>query len=428
MDYDNPEFLADMVELNYHSTSSFNDTAAQSIFARWFTGVGVYDTIRDLPNVPNMAVMASSQALVVLVGGVRDNVMRGSAIAGWSNRQAIEASRGFNAYAYDLYRRRLAPLARPYVGGSRPIIYVGHSMGSMVLGVANFERWLATGRWADLVLTTGGPRALSTLGDGTYGNSSYWRFMTVADPICWLPPRFSEAPYVMGAAVGLSFPVAVADFITTFNHPSNVDPTVLWPRFYHSPGGVALDSSFLGRPSETPLFNPWRAANGTIDNVLAGGIGSAEFHDISTYVSAVRNWALVATLPAKLKVWEPPIPAGVVFDEPPNVMLPVSPEGFYVLPLTDGDFFPMANPIQTGTMPSTQGPPQGCLYLRGEMVACFRTRGRARTVARKLNKFLASLPSATEVSVGGMSAGIASYLAEASVGGGVDKKPVRVVS
>ena len=87
-----------------------------------------------------------------------------------------------------------------------------------------------------------------------------------------------------------------------------------------------------------------------------------------------------------------------------------------------------ANSVQTGTMPMPGGGTQGCLYLRGEMIACFPTRGKAVTAARKLNQFLRKLPSATEVSAGGLVTGMGAYLAEAAIGGGVDRKPVKVVS
>jgi len=76
----------------------------------------------------------------------------------------------------------------------------------------------------------------------------------------------------------------------------------------------------------------------------------------------------------------------------------------------------------------TNGKTGGALYLRGQLVATFPTVSRARTAAGKLNKFLAKLPSADEVSTSGLADGMLQYLNEAALGGGVDKRPVRVVS
>jgi hypothetical protein len=84
--------------------------------------------------------------------------------------------------------------------------------------------------------------------------------------------------------------------------------------------------------------------------------------------------------------------------------------------------------VQTGSVPLADGSLGGSLYLRGQLVATFPTVGRARTAASRLNRFLAKLPSATEVSTSGLSDGMLQYLAEAAIGGGVDKRPVKVVT
>lgn len=90
----------------------------------------------------------------------------------------------------------------------------------------------------------------------------------------------------------------------------------------------------------------------------------------------------------------------------------------------------MANAAQAtaGSMPLENGKTGGCIYLRGSMVACYPTVGRARTAARRMNKFLLQLSKAEEVSVSGMTEGITSYLFEAALGGGIDRRPVHVVS
>jgi hypothetical protein len=79
-------------------------------------------------------------------------------------------------------------------------------------------------------------------------------------------------------------------------------------------------------------------------------------------------------------------------------------------------------------MPGSNGQVIGAIYLRGQLIATFPTRGKAKTAASRLNRFLTRLPAALEVSTSGLVDGMQQYLVEAAIGGGVDRRPVKVVT
>jgi hypothetical protein len=149
---------------------------------------------------------------------------------------------------------------------------------------------------------------------------------------------------------------------------------------------------------------------------------------MSTYSNNVQTWAILNSELQKTRAPEAPGPSssgdwgrGIEF---------ICPEDSFgrVVPSPQGRVQQMGNILQTGTIPGQNGEVQGAIYLRGQLVAIFPTRGKEKSAASRLNRFLARLPYATEVSTTGLVDGMQQYLVEAAIGGGVDRRPVKVVT
>jgi hypothetical protein len=207
-----------------------------------------------------------------------------------------------------------------------------------------------------------------------------------------------------------------------------VPAATLWPRFHHGPGGTLLeDGGFSFPQTDPPASASLLEPQITPTQSLIFLDGSTR-HQWGLYAQELAAWT---PFQDKLNpVGEPPGEAvgGFWGDESPNLVLPLDPNGNFTEPGQGS--FPMGqpNPIVTSTQPAGDGSTSGTLFLRGELVGVFPTRGKARTAARHLNRFLARLPTALEISLSGMSQGISNYLMDAATGKGVDKKPVRLGS
>lgn len=406
-----------------------------------FGRVNGYTSVRGVPNAPNGLFVDCQDAFVSLIGGVRDNNMRLNILDGWNNGVGATSRDGFNPWAYEnavnLFDHHMPNVLQPGVR----LIMAGHSGGSMITHVLNSFRQRRQGYPADIVVTTGAPRCKRTFGDFVWPSSLYCRLMVNTDPVCILPPRFNEAPSLVALAGGLLLGTPIRSAIRFLGGNQPNPPFTVWPSYGHSPNGFSMDSLGLIRTSDIPgAINPDQNILGEPGVTLSNFWGLPE-HDIAVYVEYLDrhlrkfgDGVIVEGVPNVItsgtSLFSMPVPLTVegVADAPNFFLLPVDLGENFILPVDGGRINPVAAPIQVGDMPNPDGGSLGALYLRGELVAIFPTRSKARTAARYLNKFLARLPAAGEVSLGGMSDGISAYLRDAAAGGGVDKRPVRVVS
>jgi hypothetical protein len=377
---------------------------------------------------PNACVLSNNQVGLVLCSGVHNFATALKTAAGWSDPTKLTAAGGFNSAAMAVVTTTLAPIFLSQVRAGVETYFLGHSWGGMIV---NALSWYLTTQGkppADHLFTIGAPRALADGYDGSYATRNAVRFWHVDDPVPVLPPRFDEAPELVCIAAGVQLPIAPSALYLILGRPSPPAAFSLWPKFYQEDGGLMLAANGLSIALADPVPGPFyrRSFPG-----LAAALSDAEetgSHNLATYCTSLDRWAAaelqaLPSTPAPREMPGPP-PVELVV----GLTLPVDVNGDFTDP-DEGEFPPMASKsVDTSSMPSGDGPPVGVLFLRGEQVATFPNRSKARTAARHLNRFLAKLPGADEVSVSGMSAGILAYLNDASVGKGVDRKPVRLGS
>jgi len=243
-----------------------------------------------------------------------------------------------------------------------------------------------------------------------------------------MPPRFDEWPEFCITAFPLALPQAISNVLGPMGTPGAAPSIELWPRFSHPGGGLLITDDGFGFAQTAPVPATRIQVPGIPFQQSFANIAGAPSHNLTSYVSAVNNWVTLNPGWVKEDADETPGPSsGASWGAEIGLILPLNDQD-------EVDFGPsgrlqrMASIVTTTTVPLTNGKTGGALYLRGQLVATFPTVSRARTAAGKLNKFLAKLPSADEVSTSGLADGMLQYLNEAALGGGVDKRPVRVVS
>ena len=218
------------------------------------------------------------------------------------------------------------------------------------------------------------------------------------------------------AACGIQFPVLIAEALETISAPDIPPAAVLWPRFIHPPGLIVLTTNgYATGMDTTPANITLLAEYSTIAQQLQLG-DLLPSHEVAVIARTVGTWLKRESVEV-FNVPEQPehefglFNADLLFSE-----LPTNGGPYFIVPI-EGVPFPMAtNPIQTASVPGPNGTTQGLLILRGEQIATYATRSKARTAARYLNKFLSRLPPALEVSLDAMQAGMSAYLADAAFG------------
>jgi len=421
-------FIRDMVVALNATANDNNSQLAVDLFNDYFGKPDRIYQVRDKPLCPNGLVLSNPEAFVLWVGGVRDNAMRIAIAQGWSNPTAVNNNRGYNPWAMQNALDTFWPYLPVSMPNNKPIILVGHSGGSMIVSAVNELQRSLGGQIADAVILTGAPRARVAAGNATWPASQYFRFMALGDTVTILPPRMDEMPYAVLAAAGLTFPSPVRLLADLVSVGVPVAPVSFWPSFVHSPGGQTILPQGLPVDGPDPLPNPlaWSIDAAMVD--ILDRFMAAPAHNLGWYVELLNRWV------NKFGTGDPQDEFGIAgepslpWQDEEFFILPVDPGGNITLPNEGGRIMGQPNPIQTGTMPNPEGGVMGAIYLDGELVAKFPSRAKARTAASRLNKFLAKLPGATEVSLGGFVAGCSSYLNRAAVGGGVDKRPVKVVA
>lgn len=428
VDGDNKLFIADMVKANLYFNTLRDNPAGLDLVGQWEQDIqGI--TFRDnTSGEVNWTIVRGREVCYVFSGGVFDNQSRSRIIDGWSFRLAIEQSAGFNAWAYQIAKQRLEPnLARREIG-NRQVCFVGHSGGGCVVEAYYYQLFGRDIRPDDVWILTGTPRGLSFGYPGFYGACKITRFMNLGDPIPVLPPRMREWPEFCLIGSQITFPATVSNILESATHDLDQPVFQVWPGFHQPPGGIILTDSGTSYPRHEPIVN--RADNPLTDR-LTGGLlrltGLPE-HQMLTYVNNVEFWSLLHSPLEKMGSDEQAGESGGGSWAPEIGFFCPEDDFGRVVPSPQGRVQPMGNIVSTGPMPSDDGSPGAALYLRGQLVARFPNRGRARTAASKLNKFLAKLPTADEVSTGGLADGMLQYLNEAAIGGGVDRRPVRVVT
>jgi len=425
---DNPSTRALLVYANLQQNNREDTAGCLRTLEGIFGTVVEFDHVTLNPLCPNFLEFESAEVRCILFGGVKSPTMALNTGGGWTGYGDVDIAHGFNYHAWSVIDRLVWPRILRRAGEEKPWVIVGHSLGGMLAHVFNYRLAVEHGNHAQLVITTGAPRALAYGYDGFYPGSQGFHLSLLSDPVPTLPPRFSEAPQLTLATAGLTLPIQIPAVMEGFFGEGNPPPSLgLWPRFRHchghgwiSDGGQLLSSS---SPPPSPFF-----FNGTWNtwNLAVEGAMLLPQHELSLYAQAVLLWArderrLRDKLEAAAEV------ASSAQEADPAFMLPVDVDREYFLPLLQG-VPPVSNPIKTETIPAATGGRSGALYLRGQLIATFPNRHRAQTAARHLNRFLGRLPTALEVSLEGMQVGMAAYLLDASVAKGVDKKPVRISS
>lgn len=426
--YDSPRLHSDVVSALRVSANEADYSSGAAFLGEHFTNVRLLHATENVPNRPNTSLWQTKQAMIVLSGGVRTDSMYPLVIDGWSDAEKIALSRGYNHFAYTIALEQLLSVKFPELAGKPSWVMVGTSLGSMVCHAFNEQNRMRGQKDADAIITVGSPRSLASGYEGRYGQGEQYRFMNIGDPVCSFPPRFSEAPLLVTAASGLQGPWDRLLYLTISGDAHAPAPIRLWPRFYHTEGGICITPEGEAWEQEGPVPN---ALLGTIaPGVLEAYIGAEQFHDHATlmYDTNLRRRYKLGALQFPLEVAGGEWGLAPGFDVDPSFILPVDIAGNFQ-PSFTGGFFPMpASPIGTDTMPGKNGGRLGVLTLNGEIVAIYENRGYAKTAARYLRKFLARLPAANSVSLSGLQTGLGNYLAAASRGRGVTKKSVVVGS
>lgn len=428
VDPNNRAFLKDMVACNNALNNVGDLQTAFPIITRWSGQIGNNRIYRGRVGEINFAVVETGDTLYCFFGGILDNPGRELILEGWSDRLAVENVQGWNVWAYFFGRVRALPLLPLTSFANRQIIMVGHSAGAMVAEFVYSFVFGQENRADDLWLLTGAPRGLATGFSGRYGRPTVYRFQLQNDLFPCMPPRFDEWPEFVLTGLGLSLPQQLRLTLEALDTPPGSPAISLWPLFSHPPGGMLITEDGYGFAQTVPTPATQIQVPGIPFQQSFANIAGAAAHNLTSYVSAVNNWATLNPAWTKEDSDETPGPSSGG-DWGPEIGL--------ILPLNDlaeVDFGPsgrlrnVPNIVTTTNVPLASGKTGGALYLRGQLVATFPTVSRARTAAGKLNKFLAKLPSADEVSTSGLADGMLQYLGEAALGGGVDKRPVRVVS
>jgi hypothetical protein len=428
IDPNNRLFISEMVACN-HAINNLGDlNFAFPIIMRWSGTIRANRLRRGNVGEINFAVVETDDTLYCFFGGILDNPGRLLIMEGWSDPNDIENTQGWNTWAYFFGRVRALPLLPLVDFGSRQIVMVGHSAGAMVAEFVYSYVFGQENRPDDLWLLTGAPRALASGYSGRYGRPTVYRIQLQNDLFPCMPPRLDEWPEFVITAIPVDLPAAVADVLGPAGNPRSAASISLWPKFSHPPGGMLITDDGYGFAKTVPV-----PATGVIQGNFPfqqsfANIAGAPAHNLTSYVSAVRNWFVLNPGWIKEEVdeavgsigggdWGREIGLICPFDNFGQIDFGPS-----------GRIRQMSSIVQTTTVPMANGKTGGALYLRGQLVATFPSRSRAKTAAGKLNKFLAKLPTADEVSTSGLADGMLQYLNEAAIGGGVDKRPVRVVS
>lgn len=421
-------FVAQMVRANYLFNWAYDQAAGLAIVDQYGGRATRVDWRKELPAEVNWFICETPAALFLFCGGINDDQGRAQIIGGWGNINAIEADNGFNHWAWTFVKRweTTWPVFKNWK--EKQVIFVGQSGGGLAVQAANFLNFGKDIRRNDVMILTGTPRALSHNYRGFYSEAETYRFMMVNDPVVALPPRETEWPELCHLYARLPVPLTILGIIQGAEITSNNPVYQMWPLFHHPKGGIVLteDGYSYARNDLPPPRSTTPLIGGAIESVAR--LFSYQAHEMMTYVAATALWAANSAgitgttgpeTPGETSSgnWGPDIQFFCPADDFGNIV--ASPNGRVQV----------ANSIvQTGTVPLSNGDLGGSLYLRGQLVATFPTRSRAKTAATRLNRFLAKLPTATEVSTSGLSDGMLQYLSEAAVGGGVDRRPVKVVT
>lgn len=428
IDVNNRQFVADMVRANYIFNWQTNFADALSIVDSYGGRTSRLDYRRDLPAEVNWFFCETPAALFLFFGGVNDQAARTGCIRGWQSSADLTLSHGFNKWAFDIAARWQTtwPVIKDYT--SRQVIMVGQSGGGLVAEATNYFGFGKNVRPTDVHILTGTPRGLHHDYDGFYPADKIYRFMMLNDPICSLPPRFREWPELCNLFGGLATPLSLAALLEGTAFEAGNFTVNVWPGFHHPPGGIIIteDGFSFARNDLYPPRSTTPLIGGAIESVSR--MLAYPAHEMMTYVAAIAKWAEMGEGSTGTETAEQP--GEVAHGDWGNQVEFFCPQddAGNIVNSPNGSVQTMGHIVQTGSTPLTDGSLGGSLYLRGNLVAVFPTVGKARTAASKLNRFLAKLPSANEVSTSGLSDGMLQYLSEAAIGGGVDRRPVKVVT
>lgn len=428
VDGNNKRLIADMVRCNL-LFNTLNDTqSAMDILRRWEANLQSVVGAREVAGEVDWTIVRGENTCFVFSGGVNDNAARKGILDGWSFLTDIGQSDGFNGWGGRIARTRLLPRLQRNEIGNRQVLMCGHSGGGVVCEAYYWYLFGRDVRPDDVWILTGTPRGLSFDYPGFYGTPIVYRFMNVGDPIPILPPRFVEWPEFVLVGGGASFPANVSNVFVMGSPSAGLPAFQVWPRFHHPPGGLILSDSGYTYAANSPIVQ--RSDLPLIGGLLGGleRLTGLPEHQMLTYVLNVEQWALVNEAPDKTIASE--APGGTSSGDWGSQIQFICPFDDFgqIVPSPQGRVTPMSNILTTATVPQQDGSMGGAIYLRGQLVAIFPTRAKARTAATRLNKFLNRLPFATEVSTSGLVDGMQQYLVEAAIGGGVDRKPVKVVT
>jgi len=428
VDGNNKHFQAQMVRCNYLFNWARDNPGGYEIVRSFAGNPQGSAWLDDEPRGINHTWMATQETLFVFGGGINDNAGRAAIFDGWTNGREVARSQGFNTWAFDWCNRWWLPSIPFQDFRNKQVCFVGQSAGGIACLTAQYLAFGSAPRPQDVYILTGTPRTLAFEFPGFYPTGNITRFMLVGDPIVNMPPRFPEWPEVCLCFSAYVAPFDAAEILFGLQQ-TTIDPVFgLWPLFHHPPGGIVLNDSGYGWAANS-LPPPRSSIPISLTQLeTANRLFGVPQHEMMAYVNAVQTWAILNT--ALEKPLEPEAPSVVGgSDWGPEIGL-ICPDdlGGNITFSPNGRIDPMSNIVQTGTMPGPNDTVAGALYLRGQLVAIFPTRGKAKTAATRLNRFLSRLPYATEVSTTGLSDGMLQYLAEAAIGGGVDRRPVRVVT
>ena len=428
VDGNNKRFLADMARCNLLFNTFRENADGLAVLRRWEANLQSIVWQDATAGEVNFTIVRGDTCCFVFCGGVNDNAARKGILDGWSFITDIQNADGFNGWAGSIARSRLLPRLQRNEVGERQVCFVGHSGGGVVVEA---YYWLLFGsdiRPDDVWLLTGTPRGLSFDYPGFYGACNITRPMNVGDPIPILPPRFPEWPeFCVVGSIG-SFPAPLNNIFAAAT-PSAASPVFqVWPKFHHPPGGFLLSDSGYSYARNDPIIQ--RSTLPILGNLTGGleRLTGLPQHQQSAYVNALDQWAILNSPLEKTVAGEAPGETSGGSWAPEIGFFCPEDDFFNVVPSPQGRVQVASSILQTGTMPGSNGQVIGAIYLRGQLIATFPTRGKAKTAASRLNRFLTRLPAALEVSTSGLVDGMQQYLVEAAIGGGVDRRPVKVVT
>jgi len=427
-DGNNKRFLADMALANLLFNTLKKREDARAVLGRWDPSLRSLFGVENAGGEVDWTVVTSDTTCYVFSGGVNDNASRKGILDGWSFLTDIGQQDGFNGWAGSIAARRITPRITTFDYRRLQFVGVGHSGGGCVIEALYWQLFGNVNRPDDVWLLTGTPRGLSFNYPGFYGTCNITRIMNVGDPIPILPPRFSEWPEFVMVGGALSFPANLNNIFIQATPSAGIPSFQVWPNFHHPPGGLLLNDSGYSLAQNSPIVV-------RSDNPISGGtLGGLERltglpeHQMETYVNNLNTWAILNQPLTKTKAPDAPVPDATQRGLSEIQFICPFDDFGQVVPSPQGRVQTMGNILQTGTIPAADGSVAGAIYLRGQLIAVFPTRGRAKTAASRLNRFLTRLPGATEVSTTGLVDGMQQYLTEAAIGGGVDRRPVKVVT